>query len=336
MWLAKVPRHRAEGVRRLLLERGAVRRDRRMVESGEHVLIPLVEEEVHGTRELGLELIHGEAPTRSPHRSPMDEILATIGVPEELNPLLPRKWEKLGDVLVLRIPDRLEGYRTEVARTYGRVLKARTVCRELGGISGVYRLPRMEVLVGGDTRTAHLENGIVYHMDVSKVMFSSGNIDERHRMGELDCRGETVVDMFAGIGYFTLPLAVHSGASRLVACEINPLAREYLQRNIRANQVEDRVEVFPGDNRDLGGSGWADRVVMGYVGTTHLHLPRAIELVRDGGVLHYHETCSVDRPEGPVDTVRGHADRVEVLSLREIKSYAPAVSHMVMDCRIWK
>ena len=56
---------------------------------------------------------------------------------------------------------------------------------------------------------------MLYKLDPLKVMFSSGNVDEKQRMAHLDCRGETVVDMFAGIGYFTMPLAVRAGRRRL-------------------------------------------------------------------------------------------------------------------------
>ena len=57
----------------------------------------------------------------------------------------------------------------------------------------------------------HRENGLLYCLDVTRCMFSSGNVTEKARMGALRCRGETVVDLFAGIGYYTLPLLTHAG-----------------------------------------------------------------------------------------------------------------------------
>lgn len=146
-----------------------------------------------------------------------------------------------------------------------------------------------------------------------------------------------MVDMFAGIGYFSLPLAVHAHASRVIACEINPVAFGYLKENIGLNQVEGVVTPILGDNRDLPGRGCADRVVMGYVGTTDHFLPKAIELVKPGGVVHYHETCPVDEwPTRPLRRIRENAGarELDVLRMAEVKSYAPAISHYVIDFRV--
>lgn len=37
-----------------------------------------------------------------------------------------------------------------------------------------------------------------YEFDVTKSMFSAGNITEKLRIASFDCRGETVVDLYAG------------------------------------------------------------------------------------------------------------------------------------------
>jgi tRNA/tmRNA/rRNA uracil-C5-methylase (TrmA/RlmC/RlmD family) len=52
-------------------------------------------------------------------------------------------------------------------------------------------------------------------------MYSAGNGTERMRVRHLELRSdpEVVVDMFAGIGYFTIPFALRSPHVRLVAIE---------------------------------------------------------------------------------------------------------------------
>jgi len=259
-----------------------------------------------------------------------------MDIPDGLKALLPDKYERLGHVLVLRLPAPLLPYRKAVAEAYAKVLKARTVLLEKGIIRGVERRPDVELLFGTETETTHSESGILYRLDPTKVMFSSGNFDEKLRMASLDCRGETVVDMFAGIGYFTMPLAAKAHAERAIACEINPEAVRFLRMNIELNRVGDVVTVFEGDNRELPGEGFADRVVMGYVNVTWQFLPKAFSLVKKGGMIHYQDTCSIDRiPDGLIENLRnGSGGRpFEVLGIREGKAYAPSISHMVVDVR---
>lgn len=338
MLLAKVPGDRAEAVRKVLFRKGLGRKDRRILREGGFIFIPLrAEPPAELVVELGLELVEGETLEKSCYRPPHEVIVKRADVPAHLKGLIPHHWEMLGDVLVLRLPEELVPYRESLAATYANVLGARTVLRERAHIEGVYRIPDMEVLWGEGTETVHLENGILYKLDAARLMFSSGNIDEKLRMAALDCRGEIVVDMFAGIGYFTLPLALHARAARVISCEINPLAFHYLCENVHLNGLENVVEPVLGDNRDLPGEGIADRVVMGYVRTTAQHLRTAFRLVRKGGTVHYQDTFPLEVfPEKALENLASAADgrTYEVRLMKEVKSYSPGVSHMVLDVAV--
>ncbi len=334
MKLARIPREKGERVRRELSLNDFIENDFRIVDDGEYVLIPLKESVSDQVADrIGFEITDGELPSRCTYRSPMDRILAEIEISEHLKKHLPHKWELLGDVLVMRIPDMLQDAKEVIAGKYAEVLGAETVCEEVDIISGTYRRPQLEVLLGESTETIHKENGVLYKMDVSEVMFSSGNIDERVRMAEVDCAGETIVDMFAGIGYFSLPLAVHGRPHNILACELNPVAYHYLEENIALNGADDVITPIMGDNRDLGGEGFADRVIMGYVGSTEQFIPKALELLKSGGVIHYHNTFPSDSLEDSImnDLQRYAENGYDVLNIKEIKSYAPAISHAVVD-----
>jgi len=337
---ARVDRERAEALRKGLESAGLVDRSRQIADDGLRVVIPLLSEprkellEAHGAV-----LVRQAFAPRRARQDPIDEIRAVAQVPEELRPLLPDKWELIGDVLVLRLDGCLDRHETAVARAYADVLEAKAVLRDVGGISGEYREPVLRRVLGDDTVTVHKENGILYKLDAARIMFSSGNIEERVRMAEVRCDNETVVDMFAGIGYFSLPLAVHQRPREVVACEANSVAHGYLVENVRLNGAEDKVRPVLGDNRSLPGDDIADRVVMGYVKTTHEFLPTAYRLLKSGGVVHYHETCPNELlPDRPVHRLKEAlpGGEVQVLRLKEIKSYAPGVSHVVVDARILK
>jgi tRNA wybutosine-synthesizing protein 2 len=100
-----------------------------------------------------------------------------------------------------------------------------------------------------------------------KVMFAAGNGTERIRFSKISAPGEIVVDMFAGIGYFTLPLSKHSGLSKLIALEKNQDSAGFLRKNAELNGLSGQVTVYEGDNRVIADEwlGKCDRVLMGFV-----------------------------------------------------------------------
>lgn len=337
---ASVPRAQAEGLRRRLALVHLVDKRHAIVEDGDKIVIPLVSVPDFSLLDAHhASLVEGDFSARSSFVDPIDEIKASAAIPVDLKQKLPGKWELFGDVGVLRLEPELEGHESEIGRAYASVLGLKAVLREVGPIHGEFRSPTMKVLVGSDTVAIHVENRVLYKLDVADIMFSSGNQEERLRMAGLRCDSEMVVDMFAGIGYFSLPLAMYQKPRRVIACEVNPKAHGFLVENIRLNKVGSVVEPILGDNRDLAGESFADRVIMGYVKTTHEFLPTALRLVKNGGMLHYHETCPNGlMTERPLQRLQDAAKpgTVQVLRTKAIKSYAPGVSHVVLDVRVFK
>jgi len=253
----------------------------------------------------------------------------------------PASWAVLGTVILVAASDvpRPEEVGEALLALHG---EADTVlARE--GISGAHREPEVRVLAGeGDTETAHVEHGTTYAMDLAEVMFSPGNKAERARMGEVVSSGERVVDMFAGIGYFTLPMA-RAGAD-VSAVERNPTSFQYLLENVRRNGVTDRVRPYRADCRDVleqAGSETdltAERVVMGYY-EAHEYLDSALAALEPGGVVHMHEATPealvFDRPVERLQAAAADRDRsVEVLDRRRVKGYSEGVAHVVVDARV--
>ncbi len=327
----------AERIRKSLYDSRMVDGERRFVSEGEWVEIPIKEGYEHIARPFGEIVEQGHPIFKERPSTPLSKVAGMLDMGEK-SALLPRKWELFGDILVLRLHPALEERKYEIAEAYAKILGVRTVLRDSGGIEGEFREPVMEFLLGEDAETTHIENGVRFTFDASKIMFSSGNIDERVRMAYIPSYNETIADMFAGIGYFTIPMAVHSRPEKIYACEKNPIAFEYLKKNIEKNHVRDIVEPILGDNRDVCPEEVADRVVMGYVGTTHEFLPTGFKALREAGTIHYHETCPEELlPGRPVLRLKAEAREqgyeMEGYTLRRVKSYAPGILHIVVDAR---
>jgi len=254
--------------------------------------------------------------------------------------LLPRGWYILGEVIVVKIHPCLEPHYPAIGQALLSMYpRCKTVLRDLG-IDGPLREPKRVIIAGAGTETLHKENKVTFLLDAQKVMFSAGNLRERMRMSLLG-KDEYVVDMFAGIGYFSLQMAVHSRPRRIMAIELNPVAFEYLCRNAALNRVQHIVEPVLGDCAKLAPQGLADRVIMGMVQVTDRYLKTGVQALRSGGVLHYHQTIPVRRfPGAAVEDVESAARdlgcEAEILRCVRVKKYSPGMVHAVVDARIDK
>jgi tRNA wybutosine-synthesizing protein 2 len=173
--------------------------------------------------------------------------------------------------------------------------------------------------------------------DVATIMFSSGNLPERTSIPSKIREGSVVVDLFVGIGYFTLPIAVHAKAERIYACELNPVAYHYLLENLRLNRVSNVVPLR-GDCRETAPRGVADAVILGHFSARD-YLDVAFRSLRGAGLIVYHEVCPKEQfPMLPLQHLtEGAANQwydLERVSSRIVKSYAPGVVHAVLDARV--
>ncbi|MEF8807617.1 class I SAM-dependent methyltransferase [Natronomonas sp.] len=298
----------------------------------ERVAIPVIEAPTETAVDETSEI---DLPTRE---RGLEDVLAARGASERTIAAAPSSWAVVGSIVLADFGDvsaeaTLDADQRE---TVGEALlelhgNADTVLAR-GGVSGTRREPSPEVVAGtGETETIHVEHGTKYAVDFSRVMFSPGNKAERARMGEAVVEGERVFDMFAGIGYFTLPMA-RAGAE-VTAAEINPESYRLLVENARLNDVTDRIEAILGDCRDVETT--ADRVVMGFY-DAHEYLYSALDALVSGGTLHLHEATPEPLfPERPIDRLKAAASEagrsVDVMGTRVVKSHSEGVVHGVID-----
>jgi tRNA wybutosine-synthesizing protein 2 len=271
-------------------------------------------------------------------RTPKLSDLLKNQIDKDLLSILPHGWFILGEIIIVKIPYQLDQFKHQIGIALLSIYpRCKSVMRDFG-IEGQFREPVREIIAGKSIETIHKENGILFKLDAKRIMFSQGNLRERIRMSHFG-HNETIVDMFAGIGYFSLPMAVYAKPKRILAIELNPVAYKYLCENVRINHVESIIKPVLGDCGEQTPPKSADRVVMGYVGTTNRYLKTAISALRDGGTLHYHQTISSKNyPDEAINDIIKVADRmdrkVEVLKCIRVKKYSPGVVHTVVDARI--
>ncbi|SFR85297.1 methyltransferase [Halomicrobium zhouii] len=303
-----------------------------------------------------------------PRLRTLEDYLREMGWTDDELDLAPGSWAVVGSVVLVELGDAPRP--NEVGEALLSLHGEADTVLSRGPITGEHREPAVEVVAGtGDTETIHHEHGTAYALDLAEVMFSPGNQAERTRMGDVVREGterterasgserserhassedERVLDMFAGVGYFTLPMA-RAGAE-VTAVERNPDSFRYLVENAMLNDVGDRVHPYRADCRDVveefANEAPADRVVMGYYDATepdgdsgYEYLDAALTALAPGGTIHVHEATPNDLVfDRPIERLRDAAatvDReVEVLETREVKSYSEGVAHVVVDAHV--
>ncbi|WP_456418634.1 tRNA(Phe) (4-demethylwyosine(37)-C(7)) aminocarboxypropyltransferase Taw2 [Methanocaldococcus infernus] len=241
------------------------------------------------------------------------------------------RYQRVGDIVIVRKDLTEEEIKKIVEKT-----KCKSIVKYVT-ISGEFRTQYIKLLYGEETETIHKEHGCLFKLDVSKIMWSQGNIKERERMAFISNKRETVIDMFAGIGYFTIPMAKHSKPF-IYAIEKNPVAYKYLCENIKLNKLKNVAPILS-DNREVKLGKVADRIVMGYVHKTHKFLDKAFSFLKDRGTIHYHETVPEKILEKrPIERVKFYAEKygykIIDYKIHKIKKYAPGVWHVVLDVHL--
>lgn len=268
-----------------------------------------------------------------------EQLAVATGLPKEI---LPTSYQAIGDICLLKLRSQARPYAAEIGQAILSLYpRFKTVC-ELEQIAGQFRRPKIRVIAGNGTETIHKEYSALYKLDVSKVMWSKGNLYERQRIASQIKPNELVLDMFAGVGYFTIQIALHAKPKRVYAIELNPIAFAYLEENIRLNRLSNIIAI-QGDCRKivpkLGIE--ADRIIMGYIPTPRDALPAAMTAAKDGTILHYE---SILRTHEKLDflfkDVQNAAAKVglraNLLNFKRVKKYGPHNWHVALDIKLQK
>ncbi|MCL5789229.1 MAG: hypothetical protein M1290_02035 [Candidatus Thermoplasmatota archaeon] len=199
------------------------------------------------------------------------------------------------------------------------------------GIVGRKRIPSVKIISGIHTDVVQREDGTLYLLDPQRIMFSKGNKKERHLLIDEVNTKETVLDMFAGIGYFSIPLSFK--VKRVYACEINPHSFHYLLMNKRLNGTENLIPML-GDSAHIPLKNFADRIIMGHF-DSHIYLPEGIAYLKDRGKIHLHQLVRRGEYGILLDRYR-KLNFINGVVIRKIKSYSPSKDHVVLDIDVIK
>jgi tRNA (guanine37-N1)-methyltransferase len=284
-------------------------------------------------------------PERAKRHSSLLDVLGDK-LPPHLLTTVPRAIDFVGEIAVVEIPSELERHKRMIGEAIINVHKqVHTVLAKSGAVEGVYRLREFEVIAGaGETETIHKEYGCSYHVDLAKAYFSPRLSHEHDRVASIVKDGETIIDMFAGVGPFSILIAKRHENVRVYAIDVNPDAITLLKRNLKENRVEQKVTPILGDADQIIGerlSEVADRVIMNLPERAIEYVDSACEVLkREGGIVHYYDFTNTPNP---LETARVRLiEAVEKTSrnikkipfARKVRAIAPYAWQVVVDAEI--
>jgi len=331
---------------------GLTNRELKIQQDTNHLYIPLIRQpETAELEKLKTQLPDFELATKvfakkKPQPKTLHQALEDQ-LPPSLLATLPRALDVIGDIAIIDIPPELKTHKRVIGEAVLKTHKnVRTALAKVGAVTGTYRLRKLEVIAGEQkTITVHKEHGCQYQVDVATAYFSPRLSHEHNRVASIVQKGETVVDLFAGVGPFSVLIAKKNTDVKVYAVDINPEAVEFLKRNIRLNRVDKRVIPIQGNARQVVEDqllGVADRVIMNLPEKALEFVDAACKAVKpSGGIVHYY--AFIRLPDTLEDAQQRFSEAVEkagrkveaFLSAKTIRETAPYESQIVLDAKIF-
>lgn len=263
--------------------------------------------------------------------------------PAELS-LVKNSFDIIGGIAVLQVPPGLEGKERIIARALMDVHRnIKTVCKKTGIVSGEFRILPVEILLGENRlETVHREYSCSYRLDISRVFFTPRLATERMRIASQCKPKETIVDMFAGVGPFSILIAKKSGA-RVFAIDLNGDAHKYLAENVRLNKLEGKVTPILGDAKKVCSTklkNTADRIIMNLPKHAFGFFPAALKCLKQKGIIHYHFFAREGDKAAHIEKLKILAGKkgagFKVLALKRVRQIAPREWNWAADLRVKK
>lgn len=274
----------------------------------------------------------------------LKQAMSSILTVEETDELF-GAFDQIGSIIILRIPDSLLSKRKIIGKVLlEKVKTAKSVFYQSSPVEGDYRIRRLELLAGDDnTVTEYKENGCRFKVDVEKTFFSPRLSTERLRIANLIQDGETVINMFGGIGMFSI-VAAKKKRCHVYNIDINPYAAKLCSENILLNKLKGKVESIEGNTTEIIEkklSDIGDRILMLLPERSDEFLDSAIRASKEKGVLHYYCHIHSEKKSNVLTEATKHflsiiRVRSEILGSRIVRPVGPRFYQAVVDASIYR
>lgn len=285
LWCIRIKKEKGEEIRRLLKELHLLKIDAKIKADASFLYIPIIRELEEREKVKigeGAELLKKDFEIIERGVTPIEEAIG-----------FKPSYEITGDIAVLANSDlNLKGVDEKLIgeEIMKRQKNIKVVAKRISPVEGIFRTRKIKIIAGEERKeTIHKENGCKYKVDLEKVYFNPRLATERGRVALLTKRNERVIDMFAGVGSFSIQVAKF--ARDVTGIDINPDATRYLKENVRLNSINN-IEVLNGDIREFFHyfKQTATRVIMNLPKKASEFIYEALSMLSpEGGTIHYYD-----------------------------------------------
>ncbi len=254
-------------------------------------------------------------------------------------------FDQIGEIIIVRIPDSLLSKKKIIGETLLEQVKtARSIFFQSSSVAGDFRTRDLELIAGEDnSETEYREFGCRFIVDVKKAFFSPRLSTERDRISDVIKEGETVINMFGGIGMFSI-IAAKKKKCTVYNIDINPDAAKLCEKNIKLNKLAGKVFSLEGDatliiKEQLENKG--DRTLMLLPERSDEFLSSAINSTKNEGFIHYYSHIHADKKTDAPKLSEKHFLEItpvksKILNSKLVRAVGPRYYQTVVDVRITK
>ncbi len=254
-------------------------------------------------------------------------------------------FDQIGNIVILRIPDSLLAKKKIIGeKLLEKVKTAKSVFFQLSPVEGDYRIRKLELLAGEDkTETEYKEHGCRFKVDVRRTFFSPRLSTERDRIANLINDGETVINMFGGVGMFSI-IAAKKKRCHVYNIDINPYAARLCSENIILNKLTGTVESIEGDatniiEKKLFETG--DRILMLLPERSDEFIVDAFKAAKKKAIIHYYCHIHSEKKSNVPSLASNHFleitnFRAEVMMSKIVRPVGPRFYQAVVDVSLSK
>ncbi len=263
------------------------------------------------------------------------------------------RLEIIGDIAVIKKPIygdlTLDDFKLLAEELLKVTPHVKSVWLAVTPVMGPYKT-RGFMHLAGEPRswTIYREHGCSFKVDIVKAFITPRLGYEHSRIAMLVKSGEVIVNMFAGIGIFSIVIAKLSRPAKVHSIDINPDAYSMMVENIRLNKVEDIVVPYLGDAARVVEEklvGVADRILMPLPDLALEYTPQALLALRSShGFIHFYLHFKADKEKTfynrAIEVVRDRVEsegwNVASASTRVVRKVGPGMVQVVVDAEVKK